>query len=387
MTKPVHILFISEYWPPDPGGMAVYAGEIVTRFVKMGHQVTLVLPDRGERNPVGNENLQVLLFSVPKVHALGRLAILPVLFRQIDWVAIDVVIDLSVFPYAGVTALFCKHYKKPHYIGAHGNEVSRLFPGNGLSRVFTHYCLYAYRNATGIAANSHFTANHFRQWQIPMERIHVIPCGVNTDFFTPASPSEQELREIGGSVTGVRLVYAAMLTRLKGHELFLQSLPLIQKEFPSVTVDFAGTGPLEAELKQLAKELKVDNLIRWHGQLPQSKLRTLFRAANLTVLATRNDPKYYEGFGLVIAEAMACGCPVAVTNVGGQTEFVSEDTGILFEAENSLDIATKVIQLLQNPEQLQAMRQQARQTIQQDYTWDHSAEKWQRLLLTTQEIF
>ena len=96
---------------------------------------------------------------------------------------------------------------------------------------------------------------------------------------------------------------------------------------PNSYLVFAGDGPLRAELEKRAIQLGLSDRMRILGFVNQSQLPAVYRAADLLVL-----PSLYEPFGLVVNEAMLCGCPAAVSDrVGAKYDLVKEgETGYVF---------------------------------------------------------
>jgi glycosyltransferase involved in cell wall biosynthesis len=126
---------------------------------------------------------------------------------------------------------------------------------------------------------------------------------------------------------------------------------------------YAGDGPLRSALEQRARELGVSERIRMLGFVNQSQLPCVYRAADLFVL-----PSLYEPFGLVVNEAMLCGCPVAVSDrVGAKYDLVREgENGYIFPAGNVEALAAIYRGILPDPEKRKRMGEAARQRMK---TW------------------
>lgn len=374
--KKKKLLLLTEYWPPDEGGMAVYAYEVFSRLGKLGWEVKVLCPKSSyPRINTELENLNFHFFHSPKIHALGRVTIFPLLLRELLTKQYQVLIDLSVAPYAGASALVNKLFQLPHVVIAHGNEVSRIYPEQQMSIIFRKYCLFGFKHSTVIAANSHFTASLFEPLSITKNKIKVIYCGVNTDLFQMVNRENIYQNE------KKKLLIVGQLKPMKGHQYLLQALPKILAHYPNVILDVIGTGPSEEELKSLVNTLQLEKYIHFHGQIAQKELVTFYQNAYLLILPTLTVPLHFEGFGLVAAEAMACGCPVAASKVGGHTEFVIDgQTGRLFDVTDIDDIASKVIECLEHPELMKKYSQNGYELIHQHFNWDKSAFLWNQLL-------
>lgn len=378
MNKSKKLLVLSEYWVPDEGGMAVYARQLLPRLGKLGWEIRILCPKTiSQRIETNHKNISFRFFTSPSIHAIGRLSIFPVLMQEFSRQKFDAVLDFSVSPYSGATALFIPFLKIPHLIIAHGNEVSRLFPEVQLSQLFKRFCLFGYKSASRIVPNSHFTASLFVKLSIPKEKLKVIYCGVDTEVFYPKfdnrfNKSDNQVRN---------LLIVGQIKETKGHKPLLMALPQIISAIPTIKLHIIGNGPLEIEMRQLVTKLKLNEYVHFHGQIPFSDLPYHYQTADLTILPTQKDVIHFEGFGLAAAEALSCGCPVAASNIGGHTEFVIDGfTGRHFDSSIPTDIADKIIDCLLNPESLDKYSRNGIKLIHNQFSWDKSVSEWNNLL-------
>ena len=132
---------------------------------------------------------------------------------------------------------------------------------------------------------------------------------------------------------------------------------------PNSYVVFAGDGPLRSSLEQRARELGLSERMRMLGFVNQSLLPSVYCAADLLVL-----PSLYEPFGLVVNEAMLCGCPVAVSDrVGAKYDLVREGvTGYVFPSGDVGAMTAILRQSLSDPQKTSRMGEAARARME---TW------------------
>jgi glycosyltransferase involved in cell wall biosynthesis len=126
---------------------------------------------------------------------------------------------------------------------------------------------------------------------------------------------------------------------------------------------FAGDGPLRSTLERKVAELGIEDRVRFLGFMNQSQLPSVYVSADVLVL-----PSLYEPFGLVVNEAMLCGCPVVVSDkVGAKFDLVrSDENGYVFPAGNVGALAEILREILSNSERQARMGAAARQRMQ---TW------------------
>jgi glycosyltransferase involved in cell wall biosynthesis len=133
-------------------------------------------------------------------------------------------------------------------------------------------------------------------------------------------PPREELRrelELDGNV----LVFAGRLGPQKAVAVLLDALADVE----GVVLVVAGDGPERAALERRAAELRLDGRARFLGSVPRETVLRLFRAADASVL-----PSAWENFPHTVVEALAVGCPVIATAVGGVPEVVRDgENGLL----------------------------------------------------------
>jgi D-inositol-3-phosphate glycosyltransferase len=161
------------------------------------------------------------------------------------------------------------------------------------------------------------------------DRIAVIPCGVDTELFAPGD--QAGARAALRLDARPRLLYVGRLAPIKGLETLLDSMARLRARGSDAQLCIVGGDADEAldghegELRARLSRLDLGDTVTFVGAQPQERLRDWYVAADATVL-----PSYYESFGMVALEAMACGSPVVASRVGGlQTTVRDRVTGLL----------------------------------------------------------
>lgn len=170
------------------------------------------------------------------------------------------------------------------------------------------------------------------------DAITVLRNGVDLEAFAPVVDRDAVRRELG--LSRETLLSVGHLIERKGHGIVIESL----LELPDVDLIVVGEGPLDAELKALARRLGVENRVRFVGAQPQPALVRWYNAADALVLASDR-----EGMANVLLESLACGTPVVATRVWGSPEVVSSpEAGVLAEARTANGIAAAYRDLTAN---------------------------------------
>ena len=136
-----------------------------------------------------------------------------------------------------------------------------------------------------------------------------------------------------------RLLCVGRLIPIKGHIVLLRAFAEARRQLPSLRLEVAGRGPLEPALRALAKELEVDDAVRFLGHV--APIQRAIEAATIVVV-----PSMGEGFGMVALEAMERARPVIAAEIGGLGELVEDGvTGLLVPPGESEPLAQAIVEL------------------------------------------
>jgi glycosyltransferase involved in cell wall biosynthesis len=251
----------------------------------------------------------------------------------------------------GVLALILKkQFGMPYVITSHGSDV----PGFNTDRFkllhkFTGPLLRKIsREAKTIISPSNYLRELILKNISPTltEKTIVIPNGIDTEKFKP-QPKKNYIFSSG------------RLLRRKGFQYLIQA---VSDEDLGWEVHIAGDGPMMGELKSLAEKSKTK--VIFHGWLDNNgkEYKDLLEQAAIFVLASES-----ESFGMVLAEAMSAGCAVIGSNIAGGIE-VMGDAGLLADATDSRDLASKIRDLVQNETKRKELQVSAQQKSN-DYDW------------------
>jgi D-inositol-3-phosphate glycosyltransferase len=197
-----------------------------------------------------------------------------------------------------------------------------------------------------VAATVVERAHLVRHYGADAARIAVIPCGVDTELFAPGE--QVAARAALGLDDRPRLLYVGRLAPIKGLETLLDGMARLHAAGSRAHLCIVGGDadePLdghEGELRVRLRRLGLGDAVTFVGAQPQERLRTWYVAADATVL-----PSYYESFGMVALEAMACGSPVVASRVGGlQTTVRDRVTGVLVPDHDPAALADALARVL-----------------------------------------
>ncbi|MDB9303752.1 MULTISPECIES: glycosyltransferase family 4 protein [Cyanophyceae] len=216
-----------------------------------------------------------------------------------------------------------------------------------------------------------------QQYQIPWSRIHIIPGGVNLQWFQ-ANLSRQAARKQLDWPENRRILFTSRrLVQRVGIDKLLQALAIIKPQVPDVWLAIAGRGHLQATLQQQVKELGLEDNVKFLGFLPDAQLPLAYQAAELTVMPSQS----FEGFGLAIIESLACGTPVLCTPIGGMPEILASfSPDLITNSAEASAIAEKLAQILLGNLSIPA-REICREYAVNNFDWQQIAQKVRHVLL------
>jgi glycosyltransferase involved in cell wall biosynthesis len=329
----VRVVVVSGIWPPDPGGPASHAPALADFLAERGYAVEVVTtadvaPEvrsypvtwAARRSPLRHVR------SVLLVRAAARRA--------------DVVYATSMIRRAAIGArlarrplvvklvsdeVFERAMRSGRYVGTL-DEFQRV-EGGGRMRFLRATRTAALKGARHVFCPSSYLRDVALRWGLDAGRVTVLP---NPAPAIPPMPTRDELRaelELDGDV----LVFAGRLGPQKAVGVLLEALGQVS----CVSLVIAGDGPERPALERRAAELGLESRVRFLGSVPRETVLRLFRAADASVL-----PSAWENFPHTIVEALAVGCPVIATAVGGVPEVVRDgENGLLVPPGDSAALA------------------------------------------------
>ena len=222
------------------------------------------------------------------------------------------------------------------------------------------------RGATWVAAACTDEVFELMRMGRSRSRTSVVPCGVDLDRFTPAGPAAPRGAQH-------RIVSVGRFAPRKGFDIVIRTLPVM----PNTEFVIVG-GPDRSELdsdpearrlRKLAAELGVADRVRLYGRVARADMPAILRSADVVACT-----QWYEPFGIVPLEAMACAIPVVASAVGGMLDTVVHDvTGRLVPAKRPAALADAVNHLLRDAFLRRSLGAAGRDRARARYSWDRIA--------------
>jgi glycogen synthase len=368
----MRILMLSwEYPPRVVGGIAVHVDGLARAMARAGHEVVVFSLDHPK---VGDdemtEGVRVLRANadlpwLPDDYLVARMASAnhqltqlaarlgswrPQVIHAHDWLVAWSADTLKVL--WGVPLVATIHATER---GRHGGYVPQGTPAaiNAVEWWLTY-------QAQQVIACSKFMVREVTDgFELPSEKVNLVPNGIDIGQWLPPSTSTEPPRE--------HLVVAwGRIQYEKGFQVLTRAIGHLRHRLPDIRCVIAGRGSYLAELQTQIDMEGVSDIVQLAGFVPDDELRALLRRTGCVVI-----PSLYEPFGIVALEGMAAGAPTIVARTGGLAEIVEgTDAGVLFEPGNHIALANCIAEVLTDPELANTMRTKAASLLASKYTWD-----------------
>ena len=343
--KKLRILMLNYEFPPLGGGASPVSYEIAKGYVKLGHSVDVVtmsykdLPFDEVKDGINIYRVKCLRSKKEICHPWEQLTYIisakRFLKEHMKTHSYDINHTHFIIP-TGIVALWLKKkYNLPYIITSHGSDVL----GYNNKRIFKYiYPLVkkqwkeVIKEAKYVTTPSQFLQNKIKEITEEGNFI-VINNGIDLEKFKPMKKEK-------------RILVVARLFENKGVQDILDALKPLSEELKQKDwkVDIVGEGPYRAFLEKKAKKNNLQDLVIFHGWVDNGskEMKELYGKASIFISAS-----WFENMSIVLLEALASGCEVIATNVGGNPEVIINKEN-LFEAEDIKKLSEKIVYAIKN---------------------------------------
>jgi glycosyltransferase involved in cell wall biosynthesis len=396
----VKICIFTETYYPVVGGGETQARLLADGLISNGHSV-IVLTRRSDAVLRQHENYDGV--HVYRLAPIGSgqlkkwgllLSSLPALVRLRDQYD---VIFVSGYRIIGLTAVLAgRLFRKPVVLKADSQgEMSGEFFESGLKKFGTSRSLIPFRlflrfrnlilkKADAFSAISPEIASEWTSNQVPPDKIHLIPNGVDTARFAPASAEQKTFlrAKLNLPQGAIIAIYTGRLVSYKGLPLLLKVWDEIRCKHESNILLLAGTGGLdiqncEAQLHGYVTTAGLEKNVWFLGSV--QNIPEYLQAADLFVFPTEND-----AFPSSLIEAMSCGLPVVTTSVGAiKTIVVHQETGLIVQPGDRQQLYEALVAILSDKALASRLGMAGRQVVEERYSAGNTVGRYLSLFAST----
>lgn len=259
------------------------------------------------------------------------------LFFNLLWITrkydIDIIHTHSVIPTGLIGVIVAKVMRKPVFITSHGMDINNFENSSFFKKLIT----FSLNNCNKAIAVSEDLAKKMRSLKKNQRDITILRNAVDTNRFKPLK--NKELRKYYKIKDNeILILFVGYLDTFKGIFELINAFYEINKKKDNINLMIVGEGPKENELKKKVYKLGLEKSVIFTGNINPNDVPPYYQNADIFVL-----PSYTEGLPLVLIEAMACGLPVVVSNVGGIPEIIEDSkNGFLVHPQNINELNEKL---------------------------------------------
>lgn len=357
---------IVTYWHGIKGGMDLHGKHLLYGLSQRGHQIHVIStthPDGKsyeEINGIKFHYLKNTTFGSSR-KGWGKESIK--MFKQINnKEKIDIVISQANAGYAvvktaksrGVPFVTIMHGYETMILKSIMNQVMNFKNGYGtlIKSLFSwlYYSLFQEYpllvHSTRIIAVSHRVAEVLaRRPLVQKDKIKIINYGIDLNAFNVSPEKRKKMRNRLGIADENRVIfYLSLISKQKGADIALKAFSLLS-ETKNLQLIIGGDGEYLEEAKYLAKRLGIDSKVIFTGLIANESTADYYNAADIFIFPTLR----VESFGLVIAEAMACGKPVIASRIGSIPGVIDDGiNGILVPPGDFRELAAQIKRILED---------------------------------------
>lgn len=388
MTESLRIGMVSCYFPPSIGGVQTHIDEISAELQSRGYEITGLttvtdtasIDDMIDNNRIESPRTLFHGFPIPRPLQMIKTARAAVeKSRKCDIVHVH----SSKRLLAVISEFVAQLLSTPVALTVHGGGIvdrpnlstRRRIPHNVDRRLLL-------RLADVIVSTCpHFTDVAARY--VPQSKIRSIPEGVTADFFTPGPADRSELDVLNSLDPDANVLLSVnMIKPVKGMQYVIQALPNVLEAYPDAHYVIVGDGSWKTTLEELAEERGVREHLHFAGAIfNEEVVRKYLRAADVALI-----PSSGESTSISTLEAMATGCPVVATPVGGISDLLGDNkrgrVAELFphgsysragpktlSPEKIQLLANQVKWVLTNPDEADQIARKGREYVLDNYAW------------------
>ena len=346
--------------PIDRGGIQNHVRYIGEDISALGVDITLYLHRADYPKDLPFRIVQVRTVSLPRLTAGLYVSLALSAGKALKGTDYDIYHGHSMYGWG--IALNDLH---PHVINCHGTQLNEYLatkaetrdPDHRLTDSITYRMeRYAARKADYVIVDCQLNRKDvIEQYGIDPDIIRIIPPCIRNRRFKVAAPE------------GPNIIYMGRLSQRKGIKYLIRAMPEVLERVPEARLLVGGSGERMAELQALVKRMELGDSVEFLGFIPDEELPDFYARGMVFCM-----PSVYEGFGMVMLEAMASSLPVVAFRTGGVPEVI-EDGVTGYQADPGT-LGDRLARVLEDPKGAAEMGARGRKLVWDRYTTEHMAD-------------
>ena len=359
------------HFPPISGGGVVVITDIINKFAELGNDVTVITPDlywNGEQfNPEINSKIKIIRTETPsrtkikvaarrcqsnvknksiEVGKLNQFDFIFTIFHPFHLVPKAAVEAAKKLDIPSIVKVDDAIYEKASGIKSLQRKIEKMINGKTL------------RSGTKILVSNNETKKIIiDEYNVMQEKISIVPNGVDLSMF-----------DITKKKNPKKVVFAGAMYYHRGLDVLLETIPLVIEKIPDAKFVLLGSGTEMDKLKEIVSKNKLDNSVEFKGWIEREKIPENIADASIGIGPLRLTEVTSRALPIKVLEYMAVSLPV-IAQKGTLPDDVLENEKNGFFIENHIELAEKIILLLNEPKKVQNMGAHSLKLVQK-FSWD-----------------
>jgi len=344
---------------PYIGGVENYVFDLSKELVKLGHNVTVVCANepKSEQNKSAVEGI-----SVKRLNYIGKIAntnislTLPVRLLKENF---DILHTHFPTPWSSDWSAIISLIKRKPLVITYHNDIENHSTMRMLAGIYNKFFLkFVLKTAKKIIIDQPDYLKYSKFLKRYKTKVIVVPIGIDINKFKP-----HKCKKIRNMIFFLGIL--DKFHRYKGLDYLIKSVALVKKKIPDIKLVVGGKGELVDEYKQLVKRLRLEKNVDFIGYVDDKTLVKLYSRSQIFILPSISN---FEGFGIVLLEAMACKTPVICTDLVGMAKNVENNrAGIVIRPKDTKALGGAIIEILTNEKIAKDMRENALRLAKEKY--------------------
>lgn len=350
---------VQSTYPEVVGGVGIHVHEMSKLQAEMGHEVTVLTSDNGDRRlPRQETRDSYTLIRHREVARPFDNSITPGLLRSLRTHAPDhdiLHVHSHLYFSSTLSALYDVLSDVPMVLTNHG-LVSQTAPMPVQKLFIPTVGRFTFEAADRILCYT------------DTDKRRLLDRGIGTDISVIHNGIDCTQFEPNGAESNAQLLFVGRLKPGKGPQYLLEAFGTLASEYPGLSLKLVGDGPLRDDLAHQAATLNVEDRVTFLGEVSNEELPRLYNESLAFVLPSLN-----EGLPRTVLEAMACGRPVITSDLE-QLRSIVPGAGYLVEPGSTDELVDTISKLLESTD-LAAFGENARSTVESEYSWRDTVEQ------------
>ena len=359
------------HFPPISGGGVVVITDIINKFAELGNDVTVITPDlywNGEQfNPEINSKIKIIRTETPsrtkikvaarrcqsniknksiEVGKLNQFDFIFTIFHPFHLVPKAAVEAAKKLDIPSIVKVDDAIYEKSSGIKSLQRKIEKMINGKTL------------RSGTKILVSNNETKKIIiDEYNVMQEKISIVPNGVDLSMFNITKKKNPK-----------KVVFAGAMYYHRGLDVLLETIPLVIEKIPDAKFVLLGSGTEMDKLKEIVSKNKLDNSVEFKGWIEREKIPENIADASIGIGPLRLTEVTSRALPIKVLEYMAVSLPL-IAQKGTLPNDVLENEKNGFFIENHIELAEKIILLLNEPKKVQNMGAHSLKLVQK-FSWD-----------------